>query len=376
MSQNNLIPISPQITYDSQGSPISGVWQLTHGVPPDGATLIHLDFQNAYNSQPSIRLDPYTPETNNPARETDVIQNFPINGGDTFILKAVMKTTPSQYGTQDGGGIRIAFDFFDDSGVINIDSADPQLANIYLWGNGNSYVPWGSDWTTRKLTIHVPLTMTDNQGNTRTPKSIGVWAQIWGSTLGDPATNTGLGWLAAPELYIYYATAPPTQTTITINTTINPTGAGTVDFYNPTQAIGTTMTITAYPTQGWTFQRWLFTPTGGTTALLSSGITLTFPFQLNGTIEADFLQQNTPPPPPVNGYCHVLRAIGYTDVEIQKIRELAHKLTPEPYITEMATYYQKYGQDWAALLKNEPDLMAWLKEKIDFALMYAKLRGL
>jgi len=207
----NLAPMSATgtVTFDANGYPYDGVWELTHGVPPTGPTLIHVDTNVTYNGDASIRLDPYTPNTMNPARECDA-DGIKINPGDNIVLSCWMKTTASEYGPSDGGGARISFDYYDNFGIINL--TQPDLSTLLGWGTQNTYVPWGSDWTERTIDVQVPSSIIDSNGTTRYPTLMVPWIQVWGSTLGDPATNTGEAWFADAELYINpSATIEPTS---------------------------------------------------------------------------------------------------------------------------------------------------------------------
>lgn len=85
----------------------------------------------------------------------------------------------------------------------------------------------------------------------------------------------------------------------------------------------------------------------------------------NYTITAYFQTQTVIPPSPTSGYCWVLRAIGYTDVQIEAIRAKVHAIFAENEVDAISALYQKYGQDWATLLKQEPDLTAFAKAVMD-----------
>jgi hypothetical protein len=227
--------------------------------------------------------------------------------GDHVVFTAWIKTGASTQagGAQYGDGARIGIDFYSDVGRIGQYCADGTPAWDSV-GNNASFdatrawvVPFGSDWTKRTMDFIMPNFVTSD----------GV--SIAGYTAGQQVESTGFipwmaqvsfGWLDQATVWFgdvsVEVSGLDTSGLITITSLVNPVGAGKIDAYATSQSKGCAMTLNAYANSPYIFQRWVFTRSSDNLST-SWGSTnpLTFIFNENGVLEADFQQIVVTPPP-------------------------------------------------------------------------------
>lgn len=183
----------------------------------DDPQIVFLDTVETHFGHSTIRIERHVDGVDmNNAREVDG-PFINVEAGDTIELSGWIKASA---GTPVGGGGRISFDYYGyditdaTHTLMLVDVAAGDLGTLFGWGTQNSYVPWGSDWSHRSLTVTVPATITDASANVIVPVAIIPWLQAWGNEV-----TTGYAWFSDTTLYITPETpeTPPVTTGLTFS---------------------------------------------------------------------------------------------------------------------------------------------------------------
>lgn len=137
-----------------------------------------LDYDVTHNGEPSIRNEGVLPwrdrEVNSPW--------IAVKPGDHLVFTAYIKT--GDYTIIDEKGARIGIDIYG--------------AKLGLQAHESSWVPWGTNWSLRKIDIYIPERI-----NGLLPIGVICWFQPWAGYTGQTINKElAPAWMSEPTLYI------------------------------------------------------------------------------------------------------------------------------------------------------------------------------
>jgi hypothetical protein len=193
-----------------------------------GPQITHLDTSTLYGGTYTIRIDPHDNAPDCPSDDCGDVNHvreldlgwIPCVPGDTLIIRAWIKTSPSDDPDNDGdiyyGGARIGCDLYTNN--YSVDGAPGTFMDPYdsRWG----WVAYStSTWVARAMTFVVPDTpyTVDQFGSTFSPpgspetiSGCNAWLMCSPSY-----EDEGQGWFGATEFYVNYEGSTPPEDTDT-----------------------------------------------------------------------------------------------------------------------------------------------------------------